>query len=133
MNIKNNFKIGAILIGSGIILGALGAHSLKKILLENQLISFETGVKYQIYGGFSILFFSLIELITKKSLKVIVLTNVLGVCIFSFSIYLLALKDLLELPVFIIKILGPITPIGGLLQISSWLLFVLGTNKIFNN
>ena len=133
MNIKNNFKIGAILIGSGIILGALGAHSLKKILLENQLISFETGVKYQIYGGFSILFFSLIELITKKSLKVIVLTNVLGVCIFSFSIYLLALKDLLELPVFIIKILGPITPIGGLLQISSWLLFVLGINKIFNN
>ena len=133
MTTKNNFKFGAILLGIAIILGALGAHSLKKIVLESQLNSFETGVRYQIYGGFSILFFSIIEQITKKSLKVIVLTNLIGVCIFSFSIYLLTLKDLLELPDNLPKILGPITPIGGLLQIFSWLLFAKRTNEIFNN
>jgi uncharacterized membrane protein YgdD (TMEM256/DUF423 family) len=131
MNTTNNFRSAAILIGTGIILGALGAHLLKKILLEQQLISFETGVRYQIYGGFSVLVFSILEVITKKSLKLIVLTNIMGVCIFSFSIYFLALKDVLGLPVMITKILGPITPIGGLLQIVSWVIFILKADKIF--
>jgi uncharacterized membrane protein YgdD (TMEM256/DUF423 family) len=131
MNTTNNFRSAAILIGTGIILGALGAHLLKKILLEQQLISFETGVRYQIYGGFSVLVFSILEVITKKSLKFIVLTNLIGVCIFSFSIYFLAMKDVLGLPVIISKILGPITPIGGLLQIVSWVIFILKADKIF--
>jgi len=82
MNTINNFRAAAILLVTGIVLGALGAHLLKKILFEQQLISFETGVRYQIYGGFSVLVFSILEVITKKSLKLIVLTNVLGVCIF---------------------------------------------------
>ncbi|MFN5793690.1 MAG: DUF423 domain-containing protein, partial [Bacteroidota bacterium] len=77
--------------------------------------------------------FSILEVITKKSLKLIVLTNVLGVCIFSLSIYFLALKDVLGLPEIISKILGPITPIGGLLQIVSWIIFILRANKIFFN
>ncbi len=133
MKTVNNFKSAAILLGTGIVLGALGAHLLKKILLEQQLLSFETGVRYQIYGGFSVLVFSIIEVITKKSLKFIVLTNLIGVCIFSFSIYFLALKDVLGLPLIITKILGPITPIGGLLQIISWVIFILKANKIFFN
>jgi uncharacterized membrane protein YgdD (TMEM256/DUF423 family) len=133
MKTVNNFKSAAILLGTGIVLGALGAHLLKKILLEQQLLSFETGVRYQIYGGFSVLVFSMIEVITKKSLKFIVLTNLIGVCIFSFSIYFLALKDVLGLPLIITKILGPITPIGGLLQIISWVIFILKANKIFFN
>ena len=131
MKTVNNFRSAAILLGTGIVLGALGAHLLKKILLEQQLLSFETGVRYQIYGGFSVLVFSIIEIITKKSLKFIVLTNLIGVCIFSFSIYFLALKDVLGLPLIITKILGPITPIGGLLQIISWVIFILKANKIF--
>lgn len=133
MNTINNFRAAAILLVTGIFLGALGAHSLKKILFEQQLISFETGVRYQIYGGFSVLVFSILEVITKKSLKLIVVTNVLGVCIFSLSIYFLALKDVLGLPEIISKILGPITPIGGLLQIVSWVIFILRANKIFFN
>jgi len=133
MKTVNNFRSAAILLGTGIVLGALGAHLLKKILLEQQLLSFETGVRYQIYGGFSVLVFSIIEIITKKSLKFIVLTNLIGVCIFSFSIYFLALKDVLGLPLIITKILGPITPIGGLLQIISWVIFILKANKIFFN
>jgi hypothetical protein len=133
MKTVNNFRFAAILLGTGIVLGALGAHLLKKILLEQQLLSFETGVRYQIYGGFSVLVFSIIEIITKKSLKFIVLTNLIGVCIFSFSIYFLALKDVLGLPLIITKILGPITPIGGLLQIISWVIFILKANKIFFN
>ena len=133
MKTVNNFRSAAILLGTGIVLGALGAHLLKKILLEQQLLSFETGVRYQIYGGFSVLVFSIIEIITKKSLKFIVLTSLIGVCIFSFSIYFLALKDVLGLPLIITKILGPITPIGGLLQIISWVIFILKANKIFFN
>ena len=39
-----------------IILGAFGAHALKAVLTEQQLISFETGVRYQIYQALFLLF-----------------------------------------------------------------------------
>ena len=44
-----------ILIISGIILGAFGAHSLKEIISQDKLLSFETGIRYQIYQGLGML------------------------------------------------------------------------------
>jgi uncharacterized membrane protein YgdD (TMEM256/DUF423 family) len=43
------------------------------------------------------------------------------------------MKDVLGLPIIITKILGPITPIGGVLQIVSWVIFMLKADKIFFN
>jgi len=110
----------AILLGLvSIILGAFGAHALKAVLTEQQLISFETGVKYQMYQALFLLFVSSTNLLSDKAKKTISVLLVLGVLFFSGSIYLLSCQDLFGINV---KFLGPITPIGGLLIMISWLL-----------
>ena len=45
----------AIFGASGIVLGAFGAHAFKKLLSEEKLASFETGVRYQMYAALTLL------------------------------------------------------------------------------
>ena len=52
-----------------IILGAFGAHALKKLLLPEQLITFETGVKYQMYHALFLLFIGTTNLIDNHTKK----------------------------------------------------------------
>ena len=53
---------GSILGGLAIILGAFGAHALKEVLTPEQLISFETGVRYQMYHALVLMFLFIITL-----------------------------------------------------------------------
>ena len=102
-----------------VILGAFGAHALKKILSEKQLHSFEVGVKYQMYHAIVLLVLSF------KSNTISSATYwcfTLGIVLFSFSIYGLVLSDAKGRK---LRFLGPITPIGGLLLVSGWLLLLL--------
>lgn len=119
---KRYFIIGGILIALSIILGAFGAHALKQLLVNfpEKLVSFETGVRYQIYVGFSFLFLGLIE--SKINIKLIASFWLIGTIFFSLSIYLLALNPLLGIN---LGFLGPITPIGGLFLIIGWVILVL--------
>ncbi|WP_299517036.1 DUF423 domain-containing protein, partial [uncultured Flavobacterium sp.] len=97
-----------------IILGAFGAHALKEVLNENQLVSFETGVRYQFYHALFLLFLGTSVLLSDKTKNIILTLVLVGVLFFSGSIYLLATNDLTSID---FKFLGPITPIGGLLLI----------------
>lgn len=119
---KRYFIIGGILIALSIILGAFGAHALKQLLVNfpEKLVSFETGVRYQIYVGFSFLFLGLIE--SKINIKLIASFWLIGTIFFSLSIYLLALNPLFGIN---LGFLGPITPIGGLFLIIGWVILVL--------
>lgn len=115
---------GGIFGALGIIFGAFGAHALKKIFTEEQLKNFETGVKYQMYHallliiiGFNIQFIS-----TYKNLLFYSLT--FGILLFSFSIYGLCISNALNKK---LKILGPITPIGGLLLLLGWIVLILNS------
>ena len=83
---------GFILGGLAVIIGAFGAHALKDILTESQQASFETGIRYQIYHSLLLLFLS-----TQSQLKSKLLLNLLvvGVLLFSFSIYFLNLRSFL--------------------------------------
>ena len=99
-----------------IILGAFGAHALKKVLSLEELSTFETGVKYQMYHALFLLFIGLTGL-AEKAKKTIYYLVVIGVIFFSGSIYLLATNNLTS---FDFKVIGFITPIGGLLLISAW-------------
>ena len=108
---------------TSVILGAFGAHALKAVLTDQQLVSFETGVRYQMIHALFLLFVASSKLISDKTKKTISVILTLGVLFFSGSIYLLATQDLLGVSM---KFLGPITPIGGLLLMISWLL--LGVN-----
>jgi len=100
-----------------IIFGAFGAHALKKILSIEQLNSFETGVKYQMYHALFLLFIGTTQIITLKEKTIIFYLTVTGILFFSGSIYVLTTNGLTGIKS---KLIGPITPIGGLILILSW-------------
>lgn len=113
---------GAIFGMLAIILGAFGAHALKKVLSISELTTFETGVKYQMYHALFLLFIGMTNEVSQKTKKTIFNLVVFGVIFFSGSIYLLATNNLTT---FDFKTIGFVTPIGGLLLILGWgVLFV---------
>lgn len=107
----------AILGFIAIILGAFGAHALKAILSPEQLTSFETGVKYQMYHALFLLFVGTTTFVSQKATKMIYYLTVVGVVLFSGSIYLLSTKNITNID---FKMIGIVTPIGGLLLIVAW-------------
>ncbi|MBG6187070.1 DUF423 domain-containing protein [Flavobacterium sp. CAN_S2] len=128
---KKILSTATILGMIAIILGAFGAHALKKVLSVEQLVTFETGVRYQMYHALFLLFVGLMNDITPKIKKTIYFLVLTGVILFSGSIYLLATNDLTS---FDFKTIGFLTPIGGLLLILGWgvLLFSFINNKSQN-
>ncbi|UFH31191.1 DUF423 domain-containing protein [Chryseobacterium sp. C-71] len=108
---------GAVYGMLSVILGAFGAHALKKILSVERLESFETGVRYQMYAAFFLLIVGYILKFDTSSQKWISILMIVGTILFSFSIYGLSLQDYLGAN---LKFLGPITPLGGLFMILSW-------------
>jgi uncharacterized membrane protein YgdD (TMEM256/DUF423 family) len=110
---------GCLCIILSIVLGAFGAHALKDSLNQEQLTSFETGVRYQMYHGIAFLIlpfiFSKINVVGKAPFWFMLM----GVILFSGSIYGLTFCNL-QHAVGLKKVFGPITPIGGLLMIIGW-------------
>ncbi|PWL39633.1 DUF423 domain-containing protein [Flagellimonas aquimarina] len=104
-----------------IIFGAFGAHALKKKLTPEQLHSFETGVKYQMYHAILLIVLSYNLGFDGPLDKYIVNCFVTGTLLFSFSIYGLCLSSSKGKK---LKFLGPITPIGGLLLVMGWALLL---------
>tara|TARA_B100000242_G_C43044306_1_gene487304 strand:+ start:431 stop:817 length:387 start_codon:yes stop_codon:yes gene_type:complete len=119
----------AIFFGmTGIIFGALAAHTLSNFLSTEKITSFQTGVKYQIFNSLFLLIISLnINKFNKRisySFKLITM----GILFFSFSIYALSLQEIINKD---LSFLGPITPIGGLLIIIGWfnIFFAIKKNR----
>ncbi len=113
--------IGAIFGLLAVIFGAFGAHALKKILNEDQLKSFETGVKYQMYHAIVLLILGF-QLNPNISLdKYIIYSFIIGTMLFSFSIYGLVISSAKNKK---LKFLGPITPLGGLFLVCGWALLI---------
>lgn len=105
-----------------IILGAFGAHALKEVLTAEQLVSFETGVRYQMYHALFLLFVGTTSFLSAKQKKNVFWLTLIGVLFFSGSIYLLATQSISGIN---FKFLGPITPIGGLFLIIAWIVLFL--------
>ncbi|WP_425077745.1 DUF423 domain-containing protein [Psychroserpens sp. S379A] len=112
---------GALFGMLAIIFGAFGAHALKKTLSEDQLKSFETGVKYQMYHAIVLLILGFNQ---EFSTSAMYWCFIIGIVLFSFSIYGLILSDAKGKK---LRFLGPITPIGGLLFVAGWLQIILHT------
>ena len=115
----------ALIFGSvfgllSVIFGAFGAHLLKKKLTTEQLQSFETGVKYQMYHAIVLLVLGF-QLNNESANNYIVNAFIIGIILFSFSIYGLVISSASNKK---IKILGPITPLGGLFLIIGWFLLI---------
>ena len=112
---------GGIFILLGILMGAFGAHALKSELSYEALESLETGLQYQMYHGLALTFLGFNTDKFKKS-RLISWGIITGTILFSGSIYLLSLDDLIGLS---FDFLWPITPIGGSILILSWSLFMI--------
>jgi len=110
-------SVAALMGTTAIIFGAFGAHALKKYLSSDQLSSFETGVKYQMYHALFLLFLGLVSFLPEKAKKTIFQLVVFGVIFFSGSIYLLSTQPLSGID---FKVIGIVTPIGGALLIAAW-------------
>jgi len=109
----------SILGGLAVLFGAFGAHALKNILTEAQLKSFETGVKYQFYHAFVLLIIGFNFELENTSEKYMVYSFILGILLFSFSIYGLVISSAKNKK---LRFLGPVTPLGGLFLIIGWCL-----------
>lgn len=114
---------GATFGALSIILGAFGAHALKKIFNEEQIKNFETGVKYQMYHSLLLVAIGFSEM-PQYQTQGIWITTVLGILLFSFSIYGLCITGAKGNKW---KWLGPITPIGGLLLVSTWIQLLINS------
>ena len=117
-----------VLGGLAVVFGAFGAHALKKILDNEQLKSFETGVKYQMYHAIVLLFVGFNFNLESVLEKYIVYSFIIGMLLFSFSIYGLVISSAKNKK---LTFLGPVTPIGGLFLIIGWVLLsisILNTN-----
>jgi uncharacterized membrane protein YgdD (TMEM256/DUF423 family) len=123
---KSQIAFACIYIATGIIFGALGAHALKSVLSVDQLNSFETAVRYQIFAGFGLITFNVLNQTMGIQSKLPSILLIVGSLLFSFSIYALLICGLLDLPK---TIFIPLTPIGGVLMIVAWFLQAWKTIK----
>ena len=100
-----------------VILGALGSHALKEVLRPEQLESFTIGVRYQMTHVLLLLVVLLTSYFDEDVKQTSFWLTIVGILLFSGSIYLLNLQQLLGVK---LSFLGPVTPTGGLFLIANW-------------
>ena len=118
--------MGFILLALAVMIGAFGAHALKSLVAEAQVGTFETGVRYHFYHAFGILILQFIPSGARyvNRTKWAARFFLIGIIFFSGSLYLLAMAEPLGIES-MKKLIGPITPIGGMFFIGGWILALL--------
>ena len=108
--------------GLAVILGAFAAHGLKPLLSDSAMDSLGTGIRYQMYHAFLLFYIASTTRLTSKQQSLLYKLILIGILLFSGSIYLLSTN---KLTTFDFKAIGFVTPLGGVFLISVWaLLFV---------
>lgn len=102
---------------TAIILGAFASHTLKNYLSSEQIYSFQTAIKYQMFHAISLLILTLNKKMFNTKLKSSLILMILGVILFCFSIYFLNIQNILQIN---LNFLGSFTPIGGMLLLLAW-------------
>jgi len=115
-------SLGSISGALAVMIGAFGAHGLKGKLTEEMLAIYKTGVEYHFYHTLALLAVGLVALHFKSPLLTASGYSIAaGIVIFSGSLYALSISG--------IRVLGAITPIGGLCFIAGWVLLALAVIK----
>ena len=127
---KNSMAIGAYSMALAIVLGAFGAHGLKNIVSANGVEIFNKAVYYQVIHSLGIIVTAYV-LKGEKALKTLRMLFLSGIVGFSGSLYLLTFADML--PIALKQVVGPITPIGGMFFVASWVYFAMVFRKETNN
>ena len=116
---KNRLSLIAFLGLLAVILGAFGAHSLKEKLDPETIKSFETGVRYMMYHVLVLLFINTYSGFSDKDKKIISYSFIIGILLFSGSIFAITAGEVSA------KNIWFITPLGGLFFIFGWLKLAL--------
>jgi len=120
---KTVLTIAAVSGLLAVILGAFGAHVLKGIISSEMLETYKTGVQYQFYHTFALLAAGiLMNFNQSKALKWSAYLFMIGMILFSGSLYVLAISG--------VKVLGIITPFGGITWIAAWILLIVHCSKL---
>ncbi|NND76565.1 MAG: DUF423 domain-containing protein [Flavobacteriales bacterium] len=120
---KRYIRLASILMILGIIMGAFGAHFLKPKISASSLSAFQTGVFYHIIHAVAILVLGISSIDLSAHFKRSVTFLLIGIILFSGSLYLLSLKEFFVNPG-LFKFIGPITPLGGISFIVGWVLLI---------
>lgn len=122
---KTFLRLGSMLALLAVAIGAFGSHGLRDLVEPERINTFEIGVRYHFYHALAILLVAVIIHFGKKSFLVYAgWLFAAGIALFSGSLYLLSMQDILPVPA---GILGPVTPIGGTLFIVGWALLFFST------
>lgn len=124
---KRIILTAAILGILAVCLGAFGAHALKVRVSADALGLWKTGVEYHFYHTLALLFLGLVPAGNQRYIRIGGRCLLAGIILFSGSLYLLALREVLGGGYG--SILGPVTPIGGLLFITGWFCIFLAALK----
>ncbi|NTX13000.1 DUF423 domain-containing protein [Myxococcus sp. CA056] len=110
--------LGAVNAFLSVSAGAFGAHALKARLPPDLLVIFETGARYHMYHALGLLAVGLLSLLRPSSLlNGAGWAMLVGIVLFSGSLYALALSG--------VRVLGAVTPLGGLGFLAGWALFAI--------
>lgn len=114
--------IGACYGMFSVILGALASHAFKKILPLEKISNIEIGIRYQMYTAIMLVVLGFFFKFETSLEKWSTLFMMIGSFLFSITIYLLSFQEYWGIN---LKLLGPITPLGGMLMIIGWLLLFI--------
>jgi uncharacterized membrane protein YgdD (TMEM256/DUF423 family) len=118
MNAARALAVGGLLLAIGIVIGALAAHALQRVLDPRQLESLHTAVNYQLINALGLLVVGLLMRDDPAAgLRAVAWLLVAGIVCFSGGIYVM----LAGAP----RILGLVTPVGGVLLIAAWSWFAI--------
>ena len=109
------------MVAAAIMIGAFGAHGLQDVLDDRSKAIYEKAVLYHFISALGILAAGIcgqIGLLTHRILGWVVKLLLVGILLFSGSLYLLAITQQ--------RWVGMITPLGGICFIIGWLLFAWG-------
>jgi len=116
---KTFLRLGTLLSAFSVILGAFGAHSLKEIISADQIAIFQTAVHYQFIHAIGLIVVGILLYFRKTSwMPIAGWLFFAGIVFFSGSLYLLSIREIVDIPT---DLVGPLTPIGGFLFILGWL------------
>ena len=122
----NWISLGAGFGGLSVLLGAFGAHSLKDLLTEQKLATFQTGTQYMGYHALALILVGILVLILgepgQQRLKKVGIFFTIGIFLFSGSLYALAFDG----P----RFFGPVTPFGGLFFMIGWFTLAVVVAKL---
>ena len=115
---------GSVFAALAVVLGAFGAHGLKKVLTDEMMVVYNTAVDYHFIHALGILAIGILHHQFPESRAMIWagIAMIIGILLFSGSLYVLSITE--------IRKLGMITPFGGLSFIAGWLILAWGIFKL---